>query len=51
MLKMTFAKFLRYTDFAEEFILRESAEPFFLFYSFQHVHFPQFSIIPTPPSL
>jgi len=33
----------RYTDFAEEFILRESAEPFFLFYSFQHVHFPQFS--------
>jgi len=33
----------RYTDFAEEFILRESAEPFFLFFSFQHVHFPQFS--------
>ena len=50
MLK-TFAKFLRYTDFAEEFILRESAEPFFLFFSFQHVHFPQFSINPRPPSL
>ena len=50
MLKMTFAKFLRYTDFAEEFIL-EGAEPFFLFFSFQHVHFPQFSINPTPPSL
>ena len=35
---------IRYTDFAEEFIMQESASPFFLFYSFQHVHFPQFSI-------
>ena len=35
---------IRYTDFAEEFILQESASPFFLFFSFQHVHFPQFSI-------
>ena len=44
MSKKTFAKFLRYTDFAEEFILQESAEPFFLFFSFQHVHFPLMSM-------
>ena len=31
----------RYTDFAEEFILEESAEPFFLYVAFNHVHFPQ----------
>jgi len=33
----------RYTQFAEDFLREESDSPFFLYFAFNHVHFPQFS--------